>query len=484
MIKTSLKTLALSGIAALALGVAQSNAQVLFEDDFNTGGTADAVARGWEFVENEFVAEVGSNFIIAPEWPEGQDGPSSQTDFINPPTADGTASDGGFLIADSDAGDGSDDIGSQSGIWALTPAFSTEGASQVFMHANVDVISNNNGECVFQFAATIDGGETWLPIWQCVEPQRPQKAFNSETAIDGAAFSGGYPVLGSASQKLSFDGLHGRVHFALPTEVLNQPEVRIRFGYYEPADAWWIALDDLVIDTTPAPQGAVMAFSEDFENGIPAEWNNTPLMDQTWDVRALWDDEFDGPIKENDGLFYNIDILDHAEYEGYTIDLSTGVDEFINPSGALDGKWLLMLAGQGYAMWQDGFEETDLDQGADLDTPALDLSDAAKVYMDFDSEALIENESSIFEVFCSVDSGANFTRLFTYHAALTNRGESPYFTHHYFEVPDAAGKNGVIFRFSTKGADPGEMRGFWVIDNVRVTVDEGTPVTDWALFQD
>jgi hypothetical protein len=480
MIKTSLKTLALSGIAALALGVAQSNAQVLFEDDFNTGGTADAVSRGWEFVENEFVAEIGSYFIIAPEWPEGQDGPSTNTDSIFPPNADGTPSDGGFLIADSDAGDGSDDIGSESGIWALTPVFSTVGVSEVWMHADVDIVSNNNGECVFQFAATVDGGETWIPIWQCVEPERPIKGWDS--GIDGAAFSGGYPELGSANEFLSFDGIHGRVHFPLPAAVVNQAEVRVRFGYYEPADAWWIAIDDLVIDTNPAPQGAETVLSEDFTNGIPAEWGNTAAMTQKWDVRCQWDEQFDGPVKEKDGLFIDIDLLKYAETEGYTIDLATEVDEFINPNGTLDGMWVLMLAGQGYAMWQEGMFEEDLDQGADLDTPALDLSDAVAVYMDFDSEVLIGNDSSLYEVFYSVDSGANFTRLFTYNEALTNDGETPYFTHHYFEVPEAAGKNSVIFRFSAKGADPNEMRGFWVVDNVSVTVDKGTPVTDWALF--
>ncbi len=479
MIKTSLKTLVLSGIAALTLGVVQSNAQVLFEDDFNTGGTAGAVARGWEFVENEFVAEVGSNFIVAPEWPEGQDGPGTNTDFINPPKADGTASDGGFLIADSDAGSGSDNIGSESEIWALTPVFSTVGASEVWMHANVDVDSNNNGECVFQFAVTIDGGATWLPIWQCVEPQRPIKAWDN--VIDGAAFSGGYPELGSANQFLSYDGIHGRVHFQLPAEAANQAEVRLRFGYLEPADAWWIALDDLVIDTNPAPQGAETVLSEDFENGIPATWGNTPLMTQAWDVRALWYLD-EGPLKENNGEFVDIDILDHAASMDYTIDFTTEVDEFLNPNGSLDGRWVLMLAGQGYAMWQEGMLAEDVDQGADLDTPTLDLSDAAAVYMDFDSEVLAGNGDVRYEVFYSVDSGANFTRLFTYHEALTNYEESPYFTHHYFEVPDAAGKSGVIFRFAAKGADPDQMNGFWVVDNVRVTVDKGTPVTDWTLY--
>ena len=481
MIRTSLKIFALCGIATLIMCVPQSNAQVIFEEDFNTGGTAGALSRGWEFIENEFVAEIGSNFIIAPEWPEGQDGPGTDTGFINPPKADGTETDGGYLMADSDAGDGSDDIGSESGIWALTPVFSTVGASEVWMHANVEVESNNNGECVFQFAATIDGGETWLPIWQCVEPERPVKGW--DTGIDGAAFSGGYPELGSANEFLSFDGIHGQVHFPLPAAALNQAEVRLRFGYYEPADAWWVAIDDLVIDTNPAPQGSETVLSEDFENGIPAEWGNTAAMTQKWDVRALWDIEFDGPVKEKNGEFIDIDLVDHAAFMDYTIDLNTEVDEMLNPKGSLDGMWVLMLAGQGYAMWQEGMNDADVDQGSDLDTPALDLSDAAAVYMDFDSEMLGSGHASVsYEVFYSVDSGANFTRIFTYHEALMDYGEAPYFTHHYFEVPDAAGKSDVIFRFAAKGADPGEMRGFWVVDNVRVTVNKGTPVTDWTLF--
>ncbi|MGC9326686.1 MAG: hypothetical protein ACP5I1_03555, partial [Candidatus Hinthialibacter sp.] len=223
----------------LALITVGADAQVFFEDDFNTGGTAGALSRGWEFVENEYVTEVGSNFVIAPEWPEGQDGPGTSTGFTSPPTADGTASDGGFLIADSDAGSGSDDIGSEAEIWAISPVFSTVGAAEVWFHADTEMEHNNNGECLFLLEATADGGATWLPVWIGVEPERVIDSYNN--GIDTESKIGGWPELGSASQTKSFAGIHGRWHMQFPEEVANQPEVRFRVGFYEPADAWWIA---------------------------------------------------------------------------------------------------------------------------------------------------------------------------------------------------------------------------------------------------
>ena len=61
------------GLAVLmAMGIGTGYAEVYFQDDFNTGGTAGALSRGWQFIENEHVTEVGSNFVIAPEWPKGR----------------------------------------------------------------------------------------------------------------------------------------------------------------------------------------------------------------------------------------------------------------------------------------------------------------------------------------------------------------------------------------------------------------------------
>ena len=478
---------AVVSVMSLSLMVNPGYTQVFFEDDFNDGGTAGALERGWEFIENEFVTEEGSFFVIAPEWPVRE--PNSSTGILNPPTVDGTASDGGFLISDSDAGGGSDDIGSQAEIYAISPVFSTEGTSEVWFHADTEIENNNNGECVMEFMVTADGGETWISVFQGIEPERVIDSFNGGGV--GRDRTDGWPELGSASHTKSFGGIHGRWHLQLPDEVVNKPEVRFRIGYYESADAWWIAMDNVVVDASPPPMGSEVILSEDFENGIPETWSNTTAKetptgeDQLWDTRPIWDEDFDEPYKfsESIGLAVNIDLVREAESFDLVLDLDNP-DANFNPKGILDGRWVLMLAGQGYAMWQEG----DLDQlngvseGANLDTPVLDCSNYTGVYLAFDSEVLVGNSTARYEVYVSADGGASFDRLFTYTEALMDYEEAPYFDRHYLEAPQAAGQSEVIFRFQAIGEDPGEMEGFWVIDNVSITADSGTPVTDWVLY--
>lgn len=41
--------------------------------------------------------------------------------------------------------------------------------------------------------------------------------------------------------------------------------MKVRIRFYEPADAWWIAIDNLVIDDVPAPQGSSVVLNETFE---------------------------------------------------------------------------------------------------------------------------------------------------------------------------------------------------------------------------
>ncbi|MGC9326685.1 MAG: hypothetical protein ACP5I1_03550, partial [Candidatus Hinthialibacter sp.] len=212
--------------------------------------------------------------------------------------------------------------------------------------------------------------------------------------------------------------------------------------------------------------------------------------------RPLWDEEYDEPLKYVSGFPVHIDIIRMAELWGLEeIDMNNP-DEIVNPKGITDGRWITMLAGQGYALWQEGPyapAEGEPSESATLDTPALDLSNASGVFLDFDSEMLRGDGSVFYEVYVSVDGGQNFERLFTYMEALMNNGEAAYFMHHYFDVPQAAGSDSVIFRFRAEGQDPapdndplvggnGHMAGFWVIDNVRVTMNTGgTAVPNWEL---
>ena len=458
--------------------------KVFFSENFDSATSDSLKAKGWDLGKNEFAKEDGTDFVVAPPYakttadapalPGGEFADANGVRLVNPPTADGTQSGGKYLISDSDTAGGSDDIDSKSEFWAITPNFSTMGATEGWFHADVEIENNNNGECVVEFAVTIDDGKTWLPIWQTVEPQRPEKSLAKyQDVATGGNRTGGYPEFGSASMTKSWGGLHGRVHFRLPDSALNQPKVRARVEYYEPADAWWIALDNLVVDGNPPPMGKEAVLSEVFDKGIPSNWKLGTKVGQKWGTEGLKDASGAFLLKQADKAI-NVDLVKEAASRGIAKpDILDAVKntEFadINPNGGgLDGKWLTMLAGGTYALWQEG---ESVDEVGTLDTPVLDMSGATEVFIDFDSELVIRNASGKADVYVSVDNGSNWSRLFTYQGALMNRGEAPYFNHHYIAVPAAAGKKSVMFRFQAEGGDPGRNQGFWAIDNVRVTVN-------------
>ncbi len=425
-----------------------------FYEDFDSTNKAGLLYVGWDIGNSDWASEVGTEFGVAPDYPAGR-APNSSTGSVYPPTVDGTPSSGGYLISDSDAASGSDDIFSEVQFYAITPSFSTEGSTEVWLHADAEMETNNNGECIFELAVSVDGGETWTNQWVCVEPQRPMKGGDGYR-VDGL------PEIGGGSLTKTWDGIHGRWHVELPAAV-DQPDVKIRIQFWEPADAWWIALDNILVDSTPPPSGEETVLTEDFTDGIPDTWRNTPSDWQTWTTE---------PLKDENGDYYrNVDLI--------LADADTGL---------FDGRGMNMLCGQGYAMWQEGDDDT---QSADLDTPVLDLSGYGEVYLAFDSEVLVGNGSSVYEVYVSVDGGQTFnTRLFTYTEALMNYEEGAYFMRHYLPVPEAAGKDQVVFRFHAAGGDPGEMEGFWVVDNVEVTASVGaapveptpTPTPSPVLF--
>ena len=470
--------------------------QSYFEENFDDKTTESLTSAGWDFGKNDTATETGTEFVVAPPYATadpatgegGEPGgdfsdPATGENFLYPPTTDGTQSSGKYLISDSDAAGGSDDIGSEAEFWATTSSFSTVGSTEAWFHADAEIEGNNNGEAVADLMASIDGGETWIPMWQMAEPQRPAKSYLND--IEGSEIIGGYPQMGSYSQTKTWSGIHGRWHVKLPEEANNQPDVRIRIRWYEPADAWWIALDNIVVDDNPPPMGSEVVFLEDFEDGIPETWTNTALgvVDKvTWTTGSRVDDQGNLWKVDASGDGVEVDFLRHAEllrtrdqFElpeeallSFTLDDVFNYPdlEIMHPNGILDGRFIMMMAGGNYAMWQPFFED---DEASNLDSPSLDLSGYSEVFLDFDSEMLPYSGNTEYDVFVSVDGGQNYSRIFTYQGALMDRGEASYFTHHYIPVPEAAGKSDVKFRFYATGSDPDNFRGFWVVDNVRVT---------------
>ncbi len=365
----------------------------------------------------------------------------------------------------------------------------------MWWHADMAYLVNNNGECVTDLSVSVDAGETWIPFYQNAEPQRVVKSYNKFTLdpeYDGSAVIGGWPVLGSGSLTKSFNGLHGRVHFPLPTEVINKADVRIRVRYFEPGDAWWIAIDNIVVDDVTAPVGAVVVLDEKFEGGIPPSWKTTTSGANSWGTQPARD--ADGnfyrrftfkDVDDNDVIQYvNIDLiregasriaagtnitaeallkLDNQSFTDFPDLVNTNPNE-----GKLDGRFIMSLAGGNYAIRSDSRELSEINE---LDTPSMNLTDATSVFLSFDSEALPYTPSTRYEVQISTNGGETFDQVFSYMRALLDLGESASFTRHHIELPQAAGKANVIVRFHAEGGDA-SARGFWVIDNVSVTANK------------
>ena len=486
------------GLLAVLASQHIARSQVFFEETFDNSTTEGLVSEGWDLGKNATATETGTEFVVAPPYAQadpatgegGEPGgdfsnPDSGERYLNPPTANGMQSSGKYLISDSDAAGGSDDIGSEAEFWATTKSFSTMGSTEAWFHADAEIEGNNNGEAVADLMVSIDGGSTWIPMWQMAEPQRPIKGAAND--IEGGDILGGYPEAGSYSQTKTWSGIHGRWHVKLPAEANNQADVRIRIRWYEPADAWWIALDNILVDHTPPPMGSEVIFSEDFESGIPDTWSNTALgvVDKvTWTTGSRTDEQGNLWRLDGNGDGIEIDFLRYAELlrtrdnfdlpeaalKSFTLDdfFKYPDLETFHPNAVTDGRFLMMMAGGNYAMWQSFFED---DEASNLDTPSIDLSGATEAFLDFDSEMLAYSATAVYDVFVSVDGGSNWENIFTYQGALMDRGEASYFNHHYIPVPQAAGKSDVKFRFYAAGNDPDNFRDFWVIDNVRVTVN-------------
>jgi len=530
-------------VALLLLPSVKVRGAVYFSENFDTFDTAGLTNAGWDINHNSFAFEFGTDFVLAQYpyadanyentvWPPGTmstpgtsfGDPDTALPLLTPPGADGIASSktsGGYLISDSDSAGGSDNIGSLSEFWATTPSFSTVGAAEVWWHADAEIDANNNGECIVTLDVSVDGGTNWIQAWAQAEPQRPIKAYNwslGDPTYEGGTPIGGYPVLGSYSQTKTWSGIHGRWHVKLPAAANNQANVKVRIRYFEPADAWWIALDNIVIDNNPPPQGSQVVLLENFESGIPVTWKNLSSP-QKWSSGPLTN--LDGTLKmqysATDTRQIHVDLLRFLDLVradtslGVTLPpaavLNWSVTNFVdypdiavnNPAGyhpnsPTDGVMMMMMAGGNYALWQaDSTNSISV-----LDTPTLDLSGKTEVYLDYDSEWLqrIYNttdpttNSQIFLTQVSVDGGTTFSNVFNYQGALGNIGEASYFMHHYIPVPQAAGKSSVVFRFYAQGRDNGNLldpgdpdsgtrhQGFWVIDNVRVTANVARLITD------
>ena len=311
------------------------------------------------------------------------------------------------------------------------PSFSTLGTAQVWWHSDTEIANNNNGERVVKLSVSVDGGTTWTDAWFTAEPPRAVDAYTRSTGpepgFEGGNPISGYPVLGSYSQTKSWSGIHGRWHVKLPAAANNKPSVKVRIRQTDPSDGWFNALDNVVVDNNPPPQGNQVVLSENFESGIPATWKNLSSP-QKWGTGPLTN--LDGTLKKTwtatDTREIHIDLLRYlnllraggtnlapADVLNWSVTNFTDYPEHqtFHPNNPTDGRFVNMMAGGNYAMWQ----ADDVYNTSDLDTPTLNLIGKSEVFLDFDSEWLNRiysptdpTVSQNFLAEVSVDGGDDF----------------------------------------------------------------------------
>jgi hypothetical protein len=400
--------------------------EVIFSDGFDCyRNDADLKAAGWEIHEENGAQE---NAFWTVTNPGGRD---------NPPRADGTPSEGAFIISDSDAACCEDVPGSGMSHDIWSPSFNCTQKSKVWLHLGCSAILNNNGLAIFDVDVTNDGGRTWTNLLRRIAPARGVDPLPLAEIPDG--FGGG-PQVGNA------DGFFGPLDLDLSGQAAGKPDVRFRLRQFEPNDDWWIAVDDVVVDSTPALGGdKVLLPKEEFSNGIPPDWALQSLNDLS-------------PWRATDPCLVSV-----LNFNGGTM-----------PDG-FDGRRIHHLDATFALVSTD---EACIPQIQDelMITPALDATGVKQVFLHFKSA--IFPTGAVAEVLLSLDGGDSFdsaSPLFSYHRGglllrdLDN-GESIY-NEYVLEVPAAVGqKNFAIgFHYLNSSAVP----SYWAVDDVQVTADTG-----------
>ena len=397
---------------ALECAFDPSAATTFLFDDFESYTNDQQLTRdgGWE------IHEVNNPVEISAVWTVQNKGNRS-----NPPTEDGSPTGGRFMISDSDCCGGEVDgqgTGRSHDLW--TPEFDTTGSDSVWLHFDVSAQLNNNGTCVFDVDVSIDGGEEWDNVFRRVAPSR-----------------GAEPL----PDRENTDGFFGRLHVDLADFASNESSVIVRFRHFEPDWDWWIAIDNVLIDTVAPPEGGaeVLLEMELFDDLIPDDW----------EVRSELDNEDPSTWIADDFCFR---------------DPTPGVSERgINRQEAP------------YAIIDAGCAPGPKDEY--LITPSIDCSRALDVFLHFKSEILAD-KGAVQQVVLSLDGGESFegTPIFSYDPrSLYDSTEEPFFADRILSVPAAAGEANVAFAFHyrTSTAD-----NWWTIDDVMVTANV-TPGTDF-----
>jgi len=382
----------------------------LFDDFEGYADDAGLTAAGWTILDTPTATEDSTWTITNPG---GR---------ANPPTLDGSASTGNFMISDSDTQSISGDQDNGASHDLYTPSFSTLGGSTVWLHVDVSAQLNNNGTAIFDVEVSTDG-ETWTNVFSCVSPGRG----TSE------------PATTRLPDNTNADGYFGRLDLDLSAVAADSAAVQVRFRHYEPDWDWWIAIDNVLVDDVAAPQGGpITVFSEEFSNGLGqmevfSGQGNTGT--ETWHTTDKGGRYVPGTVQER-----GVNRL--GPHPGATPDFAI-IESDTDPDPAED-EWLM--------------------------TPTLDLSGMTEVFLHYESETVMSSGVWNQEVLVSLDGGSTFetTPIFAYTGGgLFDNGEEPVFAERIFDVSGiAAGESQVVFAFRYTG-DGDDW--WWAIDNVEVS---------------
>ncbi|MBI4602133.1 MAG: choice-of-anchor J domain-containing protein [Planctomycetes bacterium] len=345
----------------------------------------------------------------------------------NPPTANGSPSTGKFVISDSDAAGGANNIeGSGMSHDLITPAFSTAGGTSVWVHASCNAQLNNGDDAVFDVDVSTDDGASWTNVFRRVSPGTGRT----------------FPPLPDTTNA---DGFFGRLSIDISAPAADKASVRIRFRHFEPTDDWWVALDDIRVTCEAPPAGGsdTLLATQDFAGGLGAMTAVSLAGNsgtETWHTTDKGNRYVAGAVS------------------------GRGVNRINQPN---PNKEFAIL---------DSDANPDPAEDEYLRTPVVDCSGHTKVYLHWKSETVLHADATQ-EVLASVDGGATFPiRVFRYNEddgtanALFDGGEEPFYAARVLEVPDAACQAQVVFAFHYKSSGD---KWWWAVDDIKVTGSPG-----------